>query len=146
MVLLASQCWCRSCPGSCFLRRQGVTADLHAPASCLQITFAVTSKDKKEGGPTRSDALRSVLSCVWPYLLWIAGFAAGICFFVVKACMGAYGPCECAAQALVRQCSVCQCGLFCSLQLTSIRQRMSVARHHLPKHDSPTVRDTLALC
>ncbi|KAF6262258.1 hypothetical protein COO60DRAFT_1677084 [Scenedesmus sp. NREL 46B-D3] len=55
----------------------------------VQITFAVTSKDKKEGGPSRADALRSVLSCVWPYLVWMAGFAAGIVFFVVKACMGA---------------------------------------------------------
>jgi hypothetical protein len=63
----------------------------------VQITFAVTSKDKKEGGPSRADALRSVLSCVWPYLVWLAGFAAGVGYFIVKACMGAYGPCECHA-------------------------------------------------
>jgi hypothetical protein len=76
------------------------------PAASLQITFAVTSKDKKEGGPSRSDALRSVLSVVWPYLLWLAAFAAGVCFFVVKACMEAYGPCEwkCQLQCAARLC------------------------------------------
>ncbi|WIA35048.1 hypothetical protein OEZ86_003538 [Tetradesmus obliquus] len=58
----------------------------------FEITFAVTSKDKKE--PSRADALRSVLGVVWPYLLWIAGFAAGVGYFVVKACMGSYGPWE----------------------------------------------------
>jgi hypothetical protein len=86
----------------------------------------VTSKDKKEGGPSRSDALRSVLSCVWPYLLYIAGFAAGICFFVARACMGAYGPCEWAIKAAVQYdvFVVCQRRLLSNLQLTSMWQRM----------------------
>lgn len=58
--------------------------------SGLQITFAVTSKDKKEGSQKWA-AFKSALEVTWPYLVWLAGFVAGIIYFVVNAALGKVG-------------------------------------------------------
>jgi hypothetical protein len=58
---------------------------------CVQITFAVTSKDKGGNGPGRWDALLAALEVTWPYLLWVTGFASGVLYFIINACLGRYG-------------------------------------------------------
>jgi hypothetical protein len=68
-----------------------------APLLCVQITFAVTSKDQGNCGSCGScgcvpwDALLSALEVTWPYLLWVTGFASGVVYFIINACLGRYG-------------------------------------------------------
>jgi hypothetical protein len=41
--------------------------------------------------PGQWDALLSALGVTWPYLLWAAGFASGVAYFIINACLGRYG-------------------------------------------------------
>ncbi|KAL4547939.1 hypothetical protein Ndes2526B_g07156 [Nannochloris sp. 'desiccata'] len=81
-----SQMWVWMAPNNIKAICKVLVAELPLLRRLTEITFTVTSKDKK----SNSSNFTSALAATWPFLLFYAAYFAGAVYFIVNAALGRY--------------------------------------------------------